>query len=190
MKCLAFNLTGRTVAEIRLPTDLWRGEHDETGLLLLSGVYELNLMQLEGQARASVRAIVDQLRKRKNLPNWVAGGISATHHTAGRIDQNHIQVRRAICWNDQTLAAFRRRGERRLGGKNRVRELIGGPWADRYSLSHLVKDEAHLSLEDWERTYRVLSHGSLAAGFLTGRFDACSISSAASTGMMDLMPVQ
>ena len=74
----------------------------------------------------------------------------------------------------------------RLGGQKRVRQLIGGPWAIRYTLSHLVKDEAKLSKEDWARTYRVLAHGSLAAGFLTGNFDACSISSAASTGIMDL----
>jgi len=43
VKCLAFDLTGRTVAEIRLTTDLWRGEHDENGLLLQPGVYELVL---------------------------------------------------------------------------------------------------------------------------------------------------
>jgi sugar (pentulose or hexulose) kinase len=188
VKCLAFDLTGRTVAEIRLTTDLWRGEHDENGLLLQPGVYELNLMQLEGQARASMRAIVEELRKRKRLADWVVGGISATHHTAGRIDKNHNQVRRAICWNDQTLAAFRRRGERRLGGKSRVQELIGGPWADRYSLSHLVKDEAeeNLSAELWKQTYRILPHGPLAAGHLTGNFDVTSVSAAASTGMMDL----
>jgi sugar (pentulose or hexulose) kinase len=65
-------------------------------------------------------------------------------------------------------------------------ELTGGPWAIRYSLSHLVKDEALLAPADWVRTKRILSHGSLAAGFLTGRFDSVSVSSAASTGIMDL----
>src|SRR5437773_1377915 len=75
------------------------------------------------------------------LPHWIAGGVSATHHTAGRIDRDRGQVRRAICWNDQTLAKYHARGLRRLGGQKRVRELIGGPWAIRYSLSHLVKDE-------------------------------------------------
>jgi xylulokinase len=176
VKCLAFDLEGRTVAEIRLPTDLWTE----------GGVSELNLMQLEGQARASVRAIAAQLRKRGRLTDWVAGGISATHHTAGRIDASHNQVRRAICWNDHSLASYHAQGLQRLGGPDRVVQLIGAPWAIRYTLSHLVKDEQCLSESDWERTYRILSHGSLAAGCLTGNFDTASVSSAASTGMMDL----
>src|SRR5262245_53743872 len=75
VKCLAFDLSGNTVASVRLPTDLWTK----------GGVSELNLMQLEGQARASVRAMADELRQRGRLRDWVAGGISATHHTAGRI---------------------------------------------------------------------------------------------------------
>jgi sugar (pentulose or hexulose) kinase len=75
---------------------------------------------------------------------------------------------------------------KRLGGDKKVRKLIGGPWAVRYSLSHLVKDETELSPEGWRDTARMLSHGSLAAGFLTGNFNACSVSSAASTGIMDL----
>src|SRR5262249_21207046 len=64
--------------------------------------------------------------------------------------------------------------------------LIGGPWAIRYTLSHLVKDEETLPPEDWKRTWRIVSHGSLAAGYLTGNFDTVSISSAASTGILDL----
>src|SRR5207253_2003148 len=78
------------------------------------------------------------------------------------------------------------RGLERLGGQERVRELIGGPWATRYTLSHLVKDEECLSEADWQRTAFILPHGALAAGFLTGRFDVVSISAAASTGIMDL----
>lgn len=186
VKCLAFDLSGQVLAEVRLPTDLWKGEpYDER-------ISELNLMQLEGQARASVRAIVAALREIGRLKDWIAGGISATHHTAGRIDKNRVQVRRAICWNDQTLADYRRKGETRLGGPGRVRELIGGPWADRYSLSHLVKDEdpSFLSPEAWRRTWRILPHGPLAAGFLTGNFDVISVSSAASTGIMDLRTCQ
>ncbi len=145
-------------------------------------------MQLEGQARASVPAVAAELKAAGRLNDWIAGGISATHHTAGRIDRNHNQVRRAICWNDQTLATFRAAGERRVGGPKQVRELIGGPWADRYTLSHLVKDEDpdYFPAEGWQRTYRILPHGPLAAGYLTGHFDVISISSAASTGMMDL----
>ena len=186
VKCLAFDLEGHALAEIRLPTDLWKGDpYDER-------ISELNLMQLEGQARASVRAIVARLRQIRRLGHWAAGGISATHHTAGRIDRQMVQVRRALCWNDQTLAHYREQGERRLGGRARVIELIGGPWADRYSLSHLVKDEDKdfLDHEAWRRTYRILPHGPLAAGYLTGNFDVTSVSSAASTGIMDLRTCQ
>jgi sugar (pentulose or hexulose) kinase len=175
VKCLAFDLTGKVVAEVRLPTDLWTE----------GGVSELNLMQLEGQARASTRAMAAKLRELGRLDDWVAGGISATHHTAGRVDRNGNQVRRAICWNDQTLAKYHAKGLERLGGAEAVQKLIGGPWAVRYSLSHLVKDEETLSEEDWKATAFILPHGPLAAGYLTGRFDVTSISSAASTGIMD-----
>ena len=180
VKCLAFDLGGNTIAEARLPTDLWTK----------GGVSELNVMQLEGQARSSVRAMASKLRELGRLNDWLAGGISATHHTAARIDRNRNQVRRAICWNDQTLARYHQRGLERLGGQGKVRELIGGPWASRYSLSHLVKDEDTLSLEDWQRTERILPHGPLAAGFLTGNFDVTSLSAAASTGICDLRTSQ
>lgn len=176
VKCLAFDLAGNTVAHVRLPTDLWTER----------GVSELNLMQLEGQAYASTRAIARQLREQGRLGRWLAAGISATHHTAGRVDADHTQVRRAICWNDHTLARYHARGLERLGGQARVQELIGGPWAIRYTLSHLIKDEETLAEEDWRRTVRILTHGSLAAGFLTGNFEVTSVSSAASTGLMDL----
>jgi len=176
VKCLAFDLTGQILAEVRLPTDLW----------CEGGVSELNLMQLEGQARASTRAIAARLREQGRLRHWAAGGISATHHTAGRIDRERVQVRRAICWNDHSLAVYHARGLARLGGQERVKDLIGGPWAIRYTLSHLVKDEECLPREEWERTDRMLPHGALAAGFLTGNFDVISVSAAASTGLMDL----
>jgi xylulokinase len=176
VKCLAFDLDGNTVAQVRLPTDLWTAD----------GVSELNLMQLEGQARASTRAIAARLRELGRLQDWVAGGISATHHTNGRIDADHNQVRRAICWNDHTLAEYHASGLARLGGQKAVRKLIGGPWAIRYSLSHLVKDETHMPRGDWQRTSLILPHGSLAAGYLTDNFNVCSVSAAASTGLMDL----
>jgi len=176
VKCLAFDLNGKTLAEVRLPTDLWTG----------GGVSELNVRQLEGEARASRRAMATKLRELGRLQDWVAGGISATHHTAGRIDANRIQVRRAICWNDQTLAVYHARGLKRLGGQEHVKKTIGGTWAIRYSLSHLVKDEEMLPETDWQRTARILPHGPMAAGFLTGNFDVTSVSSAASTGIMNL----
>jgi sugar (pentulose or hexulose) kinase len=175
VKCLAFDLNGSTLADVRLPTDLWTE----------GGVSELNLMQMEGQAQASVRGIIASLGPNR-YERWAAGGISATHHTAGRIDRNRNQVRRAICWNDHTLAAHHARGLERLGGQDKVIEAIGGPWAIRYTLSHLVKDEEQLPAEDWTRTYRILPHGALAAGYLTGNFDVVSVSAAASTGMMNL----
>lgn len=180
VKCLAFDVEGRVLAEIRLPTDIWFGDSPS------SGIRELNLMQLEGQAYASVRAMAAALDRAGRLKDWAAGGISATHHTAGRIDAQAVQIRRAICWNDATLAEYHAQGLARLGGQDRVQELIGGPWAIRYGLSHLVKDEAHLPPELWRRTYRILPHGALAAGYLTGNFDVCSVSVAASTGIMDL----
>ena len=176
VKCLAFDLDGRSLAEVRLPTDLWTE----------GGVSELSVLQLEGQARASVRGLAARLRDLGRLDHWVVGGISATHHTAGRIDARQIQVRRAICWNDHTLGTYHATGLRRLGGQERVRQLIGGPWAIRYTLSHLLKDEIHLPLADWQRTERILPHGALAAGFLTGNFEVASVSAAASTGIMDL----
>lgn len=176
VKCLAFDLKGESVAEVRLPTDLWTD----------GGVSELNLMQLEGQARATTRELAAKLRDLKRLDHWLAGGISATHHTAGRIDSYGNQVRRAICWNDETLARYHAIGLKRLRGQDRVKERIGGPWAIRYSLSHLVKDEIKLSPEDWQRTKWILPHGALSAGYLTGRFGVVSVSAAASTGMMDL----
>jgi sugar (pentulose or hexulose) kinase len=176
VKALAFDLQGNTVASVRLPTDLWTE----------GGVSELNLMQLEGQARASTRALAAKLDQLGRIPNWLVAGISATHHTAGRIDAGHNQVRRAICWNDQTLAKYHADGLERLGGQQRARELTGGPWAVRYSLSHLVKDEQTLGEADWKRTAWNLPHGPLAAGYLTGAFGRTSVSSAASTGVMDL----
>jgi sugar (pentulose or hexulose) kinase len=175
VKALAFDLAGNTVAQVRLATDLWTE----------GGVSELNLMQLEGQARAATRAVAWRLGT-EGRSRWSAAGISATHHTAGRIDGDGNQVRRAICWNDQTLAVFHAEGLARLGGQQRAKELTGGPWAVRYSLSHLVKDELTLGAAAWERTERILPHGPLAAGYLTDCFHVTSVSSAASTGMMDL----
>src|SRR5438552_17183098 len=57
VKCLVFDLDGRTIAEVRLPTDLWDRD----------GVSGLNLMQLEAQARYSTRAIAARLRE-QNRP--------------------------------------------------------------------------------------------------------------------------
>src|SRR5437762_1598982 len=82
VKCLAFDLDGKALAEVRLPTDLWTE----------GGVSELNLMQLEGQARATTRTIGRRLLDLGRLRDWAAGGISATHHTAGRLDRDPAPV--------------------------------------------------------------------------------------------------
>ncbi|CAN5267408.1 xylulokinase [soil metagenome] len=177
VKCLAFDVTGKVIAESRFPTDLWTE----------GGVSELNLFQLEGQAMASVRAIKEAISDTAfDSSRWITGGISATHHTAARMDHAGNPIRRAICWNDQTLAEYHAIGLERLGGMKRVREFIGGPWAERYSLSHLLKDEATLTEQQWKDTVAFATHGTLAAGYLTQNFCNISISSAASTGMMDL----
>src|SRR5579872_557484 len=81
VKALAFDLNGNTVAEVRLPTDLWTE----------GGVSELNLMQLEGQALASTRLLAAALHQKGRLQDWQAAGISATHHSAGRIDERGNQ---------------------------------------------------------------------------------------------------
>ncbi len=176
VKHLAFDLDGATLFSARQSTDLWTERR----------VSELNLGQLEGQARVSVRQMAQGLSDLRRQRDWRAGGVSATHHTAGRIDADLAQVRRAICWDDPSLAEFHKVGLARLGGPAGPERLIGGPWAVRYSLSHLVKDEATLKPEDWERTWRILPHGPLALGYLTGNFDVISVSSAASTGVMNL----
>ena len=188
VKALAFDLSGAVVAQSWFKNDVWtdyervpasRHFHD-------LGNREINLMQLEGQARASARDLAAKLQHERRLHDWLAAGISATHHTAGWIDEHHNPIRRAFCWDDQTLAEYHAIGLKRLGGPDNVRRLIGGPWAVRYSLSHLVKDEACLKDDAWQRAKWMMGHGPLAAGYLTGRFGVTSISSAASTGILDL----
>src|SRR4051794_31633193 len=112
VKCLAFDVKGTVKNEVRLPTDLWTE----------GGVSELNLMMLEGQARASTRLMAFTMKELGNEV-WAAGGISATHHTSGRIELGGKQLRRAICWNDQTLSKYHTRGLERLGGQSRVQQL-------------------------------------------------------------------
>ena len=67
VKCVAFDLRGNIVAQVSMPTDLWFGTPDDAGKIDDFGIVELNLMQLEGQARASTRAIAAQLRGKKRL---------------------------------------------------------------------------------------------------------------------------
>jgi len=175
-KALAFDLSGNIVAECRFKNEL----------VTAGGVTELELGIIEQLARDTTCELAVRLRDLKRLDDWRTAGISATHHTSGRIDAQGRQVRRAICWNDQTLKEYHPTGLDRLGGQSAVIQLIGGPWAERYSLTHLVKDEVQLSEADWMRTRWIMGHGPLAAGYLSGRFGVTSVSSAASTGLMDL----
>lgn len=188
VKALAFNLHGNVVARSWFKNDVWTDYERDPATKQFHdlGNREINLMQLEGQARASAREMSALLDEEGMADDWLAAGISATHHTAGWIDANNNPIRRAICWDDQTLAKYHAIGMERLGGPAKVRELIGGPWAVRYSLSHLVKDEATFSKKDWQRAKWMMGHGPLAAGYLTGKFGVTSISSAASTGILDL----
>jgi sugar (pentulose or hexulose) kinase len=195
-KALAFDLHGDTVASVKLPTDLWTDylPTDDPKLVRDTGNRELSGLFLEGQVRAATRAIAAELAALGRLKDWLMCGISATHHSAGRIDAQHNPIRRIICWNDQTLAAYHAEGLKRLGGQDRAIELTGGPWAVRYSLSHLVKDshvaegktDSLLPKTDWDRTKWMLPHGPLSAGYLTDRWGVTSVSSAASTGIMNL----
>ncbi|MFO0801635.1 MAG: FGGY-family carbohydrate kinase [Gemmataceae bacterium] len=189
VKALAFNLRGNVVARSWFKNDVWTDYTPAPAnreCFIDSGNREINLMQLEGQARASAREIEALLEEEGFADEWLAAGISATHHTAGWIDANHNPIRRAICWDDQTLARYHAIGLERLGGPDAVRKLIGGPWAVRYSLSHLVKDGTTFSKKDWQRAEWMMGHGPLAAGYLTGKFGVTSVSSAASTGILNL----
>ncbi len=176
VKALAFDTAGKVLAEVRFPTELFTD----------GGVSELSYLQLEGQARATTRQIARKLFDLGRAHDWLAGGISATHHTAGWLDEDAVQVRRMICWNDQTLSVYHAEGLARLGGQERAKELTGGRWAVRYGLSHLVKDEHTLSPARWERADVFAPHGLAASGFLTGYFHQISVSCAASSGMLDL----
>src|SRR5262245_53914173 len=96
VKALAFDLSGNTVAPVKLTTDLWTDyapwsgndqytPPDKLKLYTDTGNRELNLMMLEGQARGATRAIDTALETLGKRGEWVACGVSATHHTAGRI---------------------------------------------------------------------------------------------------------
>ena len=176
VKALAFGVDGRVHAEARFPTELFTD----------GGVSELSYLQLEGQARATTRAIASQLADLQRDGDWLAGGLSATHHTAGWLDGQANPIRRMICWNDQTLAAYHSEGLARLGGQSKAIELTGGPWAERYGLSHFVKDARALRDLDWKRLAIFAPHGLAAGGYLTGNFERISASTAASTGLLDL----
>ena len=178
VKCLAFDLDGKTLAEVRLPTDLWTQGRRVGTEPSAAGRTGPGQRAGHGSQAAQTWAGLSTGRPAASRPRITR---------AGRIDQDRVQVRRAICWNDQSLMPYHERGLEEAGRPEEGARPDRRPLGDSLlALSHLVKDEETLTAADWERTWRILPHGSLAAGFLTGNFDQASISSAASTGIMDL----
>ena len=177
VKCLAFDLTGTVVAEVRLPTDLWTE----------GGVSELNLMQLEGQARASVRAIADQLRDLGRLDDW------ARRRHLGHAPHRRPHRRRRQPGPPGDLLERPDPGQVPRRGAGTARRAGAGPGTDRRAVGGPVlaqpprQGRGHAPRGGLEADASgSLPHGPLAAGYLTGRFDCISVSSAASTGIMDL----
>ena len=156
VKVRAFDIAGNTVAGVRLPTDLWTE----------GGVSELNLMQLGGSgprrdpgSRAGAGIECKASRRDRHLRD-------APH---GRPDRREPQpgppgdlLERSDAGEPTTP-----RDSHASAGRTACRSLVGGPWAVRYSLSHLVKDahrhagtsESLLPRADWERTAMILPHG-------------------------------
>ena len=61
-------------------------------------------------------------------------------------------IRRAICWNDHTLAEFNAKGVRRLGGQKKIKELI-----DKYQPDYLCFDGEWEHGEDVWRSHEALA---------------------------------
>ena len=120
--------------------------------------------------------------------DWVAGGISATHHTAGRIDAPATRSAGPSAGTTRRSPSTTPRGWSGSAGQERVqradRRAVGRPLLASATSS---RTSDTLSEADWERhgLHRCRT-GRCAAGYLTGRFDVTSVSSAASTGIMDL----
>jgi len=122
------------------------------------GCLELNLMQLEGQAVASVRAIAARLRELGRLHNWAAAVSRPHHHTSGRIDVDRVQC-----------------GGPSAGTITRWRSIMPGDWNvsaarngcrnSSAALGHPLQPEppgqgrGRLPKADWKRTHRILAHG-------------------------------
>jgi len=123
-------------------------------------------MQLEGQARASVRAIAAKLRELDRLQDWVAAA-SLRLTTPRRIDANHNQVRRPFVGTIIPWPLFMP-GARASRGQEKVKQLIGGPGHSLYP-EHLVKDEVTLS----QRLKRTQAFFLMAPGcrLFDGNFD-------------------
>ena len=77
-------------------------------------------------------------------------------------------------WNGSAARTACPRAHRRAVGRSATRSAISS------------RTRNTCRADDWQRTDRILPHGALAAGFLTGNFDVVSVSAAASTGIMDL----
>jgi len=162
---LAFDVNGASIAEgaCRPIVDQGRRVGAELAAARRSGAG-----QLAGHGGDAARP--------RRLRQWVAGGILATHHYSAA-SMPTGQVRRASVERPEPECYMRKAGT--LGGQKKVRDLIGGPWAIRYSLSHLVKDNQAQEKVGAERADCVAR----SAGRLIPHrsFGVCSVSAAAST---------
>ena len=177
VKCLAFDLDGRTLAEVRLPTDLWTG----------GGVSELNLMQLEGQARASTRAIAARLRDLGRLRSL--GRRRHLGHAPHR--RPHRRRPRPGAPGHLLERPQPRRLPRPRPGT--PRRPGARPRADRRAVGHPLLAQPPVKDEEHPVGRRLASAptascrtGRWRPAYLTGNFDVVSVSAAASTGIMDL----
>ena len=133
VKCLAFDLDGRPLAEVRLPTDLWterrrlRAEPDAAG--------RPGPGQRAGHRRPAARAgPAAALGRRRHLGH---APHRRPHRRRPRPGPPGHLLERPYAWPPTTPAAWNASAARSASA-----QLIGGPWAVRYTLSHLVKDEA------------------------------------------------
>jgi len=113
------------------------------------GVSELNLMQLEGQAVASVRAIAARLRELGRLAQLGRRRYLGHPPHLRRIDVDRGAGAAGHLLERSLAGEVYARGLERLGGPQRVQELIGAP-GHPLQPEPLVKDEGRLPKADWK----------------------------------------
>ena len=117
VKCLAFDLHGQTLAEVRLPTDLWTE----------GGVSELSLFQLEGQARASTRR---RLMSSKHVDgNVLDHAAPLVHQHAPEIQPYGHLVRLPIALSETVCRESVEQLNQLLAASTRMAFRCAGPFA-------------------------------------------------------------
>ena len=122
VKCLAFDLDGQTLAEVRLPTDLWTrgrrlGTEPDAARRPGPGQHAGHRRPAARPGPAGTTGSPAASRPRITPP-------AASTATA-------CQVRRAICWNDHTPGrAITPAAWQRLGGQERVKRADRRPLGD------------------------------------------------------------